>query len=53
MTTVDSGAGVEGRLAALLASDPDLLADPYSLYAELRERASRISGRSPTGCRSS
>ena len=39
MTAVDSGAGVEGRLAALLASDPDLLADPYPLYAELRERA--------------
>ncbi len=39
MTAVDSGAGVEGRLTALLTSDPDLLADPYPLYAELRERA--------------
>ena len=39
MTAVDSGPGVEERLAALLASDPALLADPYPLYAELRERA--------------
>ena len=37
MTAVDSGAGLEERLAALLASDPVQLADPYPLYAELRE----------------
>jgi cytochrome P450 len=39
MTAVDFLADVGARLAALLASDPDLLADPYPLYAELRERA--------------
>ena len=39
MTDVDSGAGVDGRLAAPIASDPDLPADPYPLDAELRERS--------------
>jgi cytochrome P450 len=29
--------GFDGRLAALMASDPTAMADPYPLYAELRE----------------
>ena len=39
MTTTNPGTSLHDRFAALVASTPDAIADPYALYARLREEA--------------
>jgi cytochrome P450 len=39
MSPTASAGDTDARLAALLASDPEAMADPYPLYADLRETA--------------